>query len=102
MDGLLAGGPHYRLAGQASCVHHTFTLLAGFIGISFGYSLYINGGLFVNSGNICFLILGALASCSDVLMRLTYQKYKSISLDLQSKGIIDKERDIRTNAYTAS
>lgn len=31
-DGLLAGGPHYRLAGQAACIHHTFThakVLAG-------------------------------------------------------------------------
>lgn len=24
-DGLLHGGPHYRLAGEPACVHHTFT-----------------------------------------------------------------------------
>lgn len=31
-DGLLTGGPHYQAAGQAACVHHTFThakVLAG-------------------------------------------------------------------------
>lgn len=34
VDGLLAGGPHYRLAGQSPCVHHTFThakVLAGIL-----------------------------------------------------------------------
>lgn len=33
-DGLLSGGPHYRFAGQPSCVHHTFThakVLAGIL-----------------------------------------------------------------------
>lgn len=33
-DGLLMGGPHCRAAGQASCVHHTFThakVLAGIL-----------------------------------------------------------------------
>lgn len=34
VDGLLAGGPHYRSAGQLPCVHHTFThakVLAGIL-----------------------------------------------------------------------
>lgn len=33
-DGLLSGGPHYKSAGQPSCVHHTFThakVLAGIL-----------------------------------------------------------------------
>lgn len=33
-NGLLAGGPHYRQAGQAACIHHTFThakVLAGIL-----------------------------------------------------------------------
>lgn len=33
-DGLLAAGPHYKLAGQAACIHHTFThakVLAGIL-----------------------------------------------------------------------
>ncbi len=34
LDGLLAGGPHYGLAHQAPCIHHTFThakVLAGIL-----------------------------------------------------------------------
>lgn len=34
IEGLLAGGPHYGLAGQAPCIHHTFThakVLAGIL-----------------------------------------------------------------------
>lgn len=77
-------------------------LLVALLGISLGYSVFCNGGLFIKSGNVFSVILGAMAASTDTLMRLTYQKYKNVSIDLQNKGVIEKEYDIRTDHQSVS
>lgn len=71
-------------------------VLVGLLGVSLGINCYQNGGLLFEKGNVYIVLLGALASSSDTLMRLIYQKYKSTSIDLQNRGVIPKERDVRT------
>ena len=42
-------------------------------------------------------MIGALASSSDSLMRLIYQKYKYTEIDMADKGIVKIEKDVRTD-----
>lgn len=43
------------------------------------------------------ILMGALASSSDTLMRLIYQKYKSSERDMADKGLIVIEQDDRVD-----
>lgn len=71
-------------------------VLVGLLGVALGMNCYFDGGLFFEKGNVLIVLIGALASSSDSLMRLIYQKYQATSKDLQNRGIIPSERDVRT------
>ena len=58
---------------------------------------YRNGGCFIDQGCIWIVIIGAIASSSDTLMRLIYQKYKASARELVDKGVIKPEEDKRTD-----
>ena len=47
------------------------------------------------------LLFGAVASISDTLMRLIYQKYKATELDMAEKGIVEIEPDVRKDPNKA-
>lgn len=73
-------------------------LLVGLICTTMGFAAYFEGGLIVESKTSWIILIGALASSSDSLMRLIYQKYKSIeSLEI-NEGIIKPETDFLADA----
>ena len=51
--------------------------------------------MIVDRGAVWMVFIGALASISDTLMRLIYQKYKATELDMAEKGIVQIENDHR-------
>ncbi len=72
-------------------------LLVGFMGTTMGVAAYFEGGLFFKAHNPWIILLGALASSSDTMMRLIYQKYKNNERKLADQGIIEVEKDFRTD-----
>ena len=58
---------------------------------------------FYASGWALIILVGALGTTSDTMMRLIYQKYKSCERELQDKGILQVEYDQRIdeNATTS-
>lgn len=78
-------------------------ILVSFLGIGIGVYVFKNGGLFLLDNNYWWIIIGALISVLDILMRLTYQKYKNNSVELQESGAIPVEVDKRLdhNATTS-
>ncbi len=60
-----------------------------------GIVSYFDGGILFSKECIWIVFLGALASTSDTLMRLIYQKYKSNERELADKKIIQLEYDKR-------
>lgn len=78
-------------------------ILVGFLGACIGYSVYTDGGMLINSGCAWVILVGALGTTSDTMMRLIYQKYKSCERELQDRGILQVEYDQRIdeNATTS-
>lgn len=72
-------------------------ILVGLLGISLGVCVYLRGGVIVAPNTLWVLILGVFASEGDTLMRLIYQKYKSVERELVDKGVLQAENDVRTN-----
>lgn len=62
-----------------------------------GFSVFFSGGVIFEAGSPWIILIGALASISDTLMRLIYQKYQKTAREMQDKGIIPAEKDVRTN-----
>lgn len=72
-------------------------MLVGLMCSMMGVAVYFEGGLFVPEGSPWIILIGALASSSDSLMRLIYQKYKNTERDMADRGIIQIENDVRTD-----
>lgn len=72
-------------------------MLVGLMCSMMGVAVYFEGGLFVPEGSPWIILIGALASSSDSLMRLIYQKYKNTERDMADRGIIEIENDARTD-----
>ena len=72
-------------------------ILVGVMCTTMGVVVFRNGGYLVQEGNIWIVIAGAMASSSDTLMRLIYQKYKATARELVDDEIIKKEDDKRTD-----
>ncbi len=72
-------------------------ILVGLMCIGIGVSVYHFGGIFLERHSLVALLLGALASEADTLMRLIYQKYKNEARVLQEANIIEKELDKRVD-----
>ncbi len=62
-----------------------------------GISVYFDGGLLINPYNVWIVLIGAIASTSDSLMRLIYQKYKNTERALADQEILKVEEDVRQN-----
>lgn len=73
-------------------------ILVGLMCIMMGFSVFYTGGIIVPAGNPWIILMGALASSSDTMMRLIYQKYQSDRGKMVEKGIISAERDVRTDS----
>lgn len=72
-------------------------ILVAFLCTALGIFSYINGGLIINKGNMLILVLGAISSTGDTLMRLVYQKYKASEMELVEEGRLKKEYDKRVD-----
>ena len=69
--------------------------LIGFMGAAMGIAAYFEGGILFKAGNPWIILIGALASSSDTMMRLVYQKYNNTARKLADQGIIERESDFR-------
>lgn len=72
-------------------------ILVGLMCTCMAVSVYFDGGLFIPSGCIWIVLLGAFASEADTLMRLIYQKYTNTAKSLQDAGVIPVEVDKHTD-----
>ncbi len=72
-------------------------VLVGLLCTSLGINGYFNGGVIFESGVIWLVLLGTLASSSDTLMRLIYQKYKACERGLADMGKMEVEKEKRTD-----
>ena len=70
-------------------------ILVGLMCSMMGMSVYFHGGILFPKSCPWIILIGALASTSDTLMRLVYQKYKSTALELVKENIIKPETDKR-------
>lgn len=70
-------------------------ILVGFLGACLGYSVFTDGGVLLDAGCALVILVGALGTTSDTMMRLIYQKYKSCERELQDKGVLKVEYDQR-------
>ena len=96
VDGNLARGVKKQAFGPFADSISSY-LLVGFVCTAMGFSCYAQGGRFVEAGNVWILLMGALASSSDTMMRLIYHKYKSTERELQDNGVLEAEHDVRTD-----
>lgn len=70
-------------------------ILVSLMCITISFSVYFTGGILFDEKSPWIIFIGAVASISDTLMRLVYQKYTNVSLNLQSSGIIPIQHDKR-------
>ena len=73
-------------------------IIVAFLGGTIGIAVFFEGGIVVRAGVVWMVFIGALASTTDTLMRLVYQKYKATELDMVEKGLLaqiehDQRRD---------
>ena len=72
-------------------------IIVALLGICMGMAVFSEGGLLIKPGCPWMILAGALASVSDTLMRLIYQKFKAEEAALAEKGIIERVSDRRTD-----
>ena len=93
-DGCIARSVKAQPFGEFADGISSYTIVA-LLGICMGMACYSDGGLLINPGSPWIIFIGSVASVSDTLMRLVYQKYKAVELDLASKGLAEVEYDLR-------
>lgn len=93
IDGNLARGVKKQPFGDFADGIAGYFLLS-FICLGMSWAVYCEGGVYFTAGNPIIIMIGALASIMDPLMRLIYQKYLHNQLILEEKGIMPKEADI--------
>lgn len=72
-------------------------IIVALLGGAIGIAVYYEGGVIIGPGAVWMVFIGALASTSDTLMRLVYQKYKATEREEAERGRIEIEHDIRTD-----
>jgi len=96
VDGNLARSVKKQSFGEFADGISSYVLVA-LVCITIGFSVYFTGGIIFEKGSPWIILLGALASIADTLMRLIYQKFRSELVKLEDKGLIAKEEDARTD-----
>ncbi|MCD7884091.1 MAG: CDP-alcohol phosphatidyltransferase family protein [Lachnospiraceae bacterium] len=96
IDGNLARSVKKQPFGEFADAISSY-ILVGFMCTCMGFSVYQTGGMLFEEGCPWIIMIGALASSSDTMMRLIYQKYKAIAADMVKEGKIEKEEDKRTD-----
>ncbi len=57
-------------------------VLLAFIYTAMGYAVYIDGGVLFQKGNVWIIVIGSITSCSDILMRLIFHKFREGEIEL--------------------
>lgn len=70
-------------------------IIVALMGGAMGIACYFDGGVIIDAGFPWIILIGAMASVSDTLMRLIYQKYKVTEIEMAEKGIVEIEHDQR-------
>lgn len=70
-------------------------ILVALLCVCVSFYTYFNGGIFIDSGFVWIILIGAFASISDTLMRLIYQKFKSVTNDMIKIGVVANYDDER-------
>lgn len=96
IDGNLARGYMRQPFGEFADGTSSY-ILVGYMCTAWGFAAFFDGGLLINAGCPWIVLLGAIASSSDALMRLVYQKYKNVETDMITRNIIDPEPDKHTD-----
>lgn len=94
VDGNLARCVHKKPFGEFADSLSSY-MLVGLMSTFMGLAVYFEGGLLFDKENPWIIFIGALASSSDTMMRLIYQKYKNTERKLLDKGILKPEADFR-------
>ena len=74
IDGNIARGVKKQPFGEFADATSSYILIA-FLYTAMGYAAYTDGGCLFEQGNILIIFCGAIASTSDILMRLIHHKY---------------------------
>lgn len=77
-------------------------ILVGFSGAAIGYAAYVEGGLLFESGNAWIIIIGAIGSSADTMMRLIFQKYKATELKMVKLGVMEPIEDVHDDSTNYS
>ena len=94
VDGNLARSVRKQPFGEFADSMSSY-ILVGLMWSAMGIAAYNFGGTLLKPGNAWIILLGALASSADSLMRLIYQKYKNTEKELSEKGVLEIENDLR-------
>lgn len=81
--------PFGEFADSVSCY-----FLQALMSVGTGYAAYNQGGVIFDKNSIYIIVIGCVASISNLLMRLVYQKYLSGEKQLVDSGIISKQEDV--------
>lgn len=96
VDGNLARGVRKQPFGEFADGVSSY-ILVGFMGIAMSMTVFFSGGIFVAKEVPWIVLLGAIASISDTMMRLIYQKFSNVKRDLEEKKVIPAEKDDHKN-----
>ena len=92
VDGNLARGVCKQPFGEFADALSSY-LLVGLICTTMGVAVYFEGGVLIPAGMPWIIVMGALASSSDSLMRLVYQKYRNEERNMTFQGILRPTTD---------
>lgn len=95
-DGNLARSYRKQLFGEFADGISSYILVA-LLCTCMGISVYHTGGVLVEAGSVWIVLVGALASTSDTLMRLIYQKFKAVAAFHEKEGKIPPQEDDRVD-----
>ncbi len=102
IDGNLARGVKKQAFGPFADSMSSY-ILVGLLGAPMGYAVYNDGGFIVGKSYAWIILLGAIATLADTMMRLIYQKYKNVERELADKGVLEVAYDQRLdNSQTNS
>ena len=91
-DGNLARGMKKQPFGEFADGTSSYVLV-GLMCIAMSMAAFFSGGIVFAKGSPWIILLGAIASISDTLMRLIYQKFTNVKRDMEDKNIIPIEKD---------
>lgn len=95
-DGNMARSVRKQLFGEFADGISSYILVA-LMCTCMGVSVYHQGGVLVPAGSVWIVVIGALASSADTLMRLIYQKYNAEYNKHVKQGILPELEDKRTD-----